>query len=222
MEFKSENNLSTIFLPETVRQSDLHEFHSLVEKAIKANSRFLYVDCGNVMLIDSLLTGALIKALKNTRDNDCSLVLANVSPENRETLEQSSLDKILTIKQNGEIEEADSELGAMFKSEVEGKVVVVTFTGMMNGLDDAAKLKLMIQQYLADYAAIVFDFSEAIYIDSLGVGELVNLHRKIKQADGKLVFCGASEILKDLFKSLGLLQVIPYYNSRAEAIKHFN
>jgi anti-anti-sigma factor len=221
MDFRFERDAAFITLPEFLQQGDLQEFNRLVQDAIKKGAKMLFLDCGLVNLIDSMLTGAMIKALKNTRDNDCSMVLTNVSPQNQETLEQASLDKILTVRKGDAVAEPESELGVTMKAEVRQNVVVILFSGMMNGLHDASELKTMVQNYLPDHGNYIFDFAEAIYIDSLGVGEIVHVHRKIKQADGKLAFCGANEILRDLLKGLGLLQVIPYFRDQEEALRHF-
>jgi anti-anti-sigma factor len=66
--------------------------------------------------------------------------------------------------------------------------------------------------------AWVVDLSKAAYLNSAGLGLLVNVREKVRQAKGKLVLCAMSPQLLALFKSCCLERLFTIAKSRSEAI----
>jgi len=64
----------------------------------------------------------------------------------------------------------------------------------------------------------VVDLSKAAYLNSAGLGLLVNVREKVRQSRGKLVLCGLSAQLLALFRSCCLERLFTVTHTRAEAI----
>lgn len=59
----------------------------------------------------------------------------------------------------------------------------------------------------------IFDFSSCSYIDSSGIGLIVNLHKQEKAAGGKLGILKASPKIKEIFSISNMEKVINLYDS---------
>jgi anti-anti-sigma regulatory factor len=54
---------------------------------------------------------------------------------------------------------------------------------------------------------IVLDFSEVEVVDSLFIGDLIILHKKLQAMGHKLFFRGLNEFLEDIFEKLNLTDI---------------
>ena len=67
----------------------------------------------------------------------------------------------------------------------------------------------------------VVDFQESSYIDSSGLGALVSLSRKIREAGGELRLAGLNEDLRTLFELTKLDTLFQISDTRALALENF-
>jgi len=66
-------------------------------------------------------------------------------------------------------------------------------------------------------ASLIIDMSEVPYIDSAGLGSLVQAYVSYQKAGRPLAFAGANERARTLLKMTNLEQFLPMFASRAEA-----
>ncbi|MEK7673335.1 MAG: STAS domain-containing protein [Patescibacteria group bacterium] len=60
---------------------------------------------------------------------------------------------------------------------------------------------------------LVFDFSELKFINSEGIGYLIEVHTHLVQRGRKLVVFGLLDHVMDVFKTIGIENVIPIYTT---------
>ncbi len=65
---------------------------------------------------------------------------------------------------------------------------------------------------------VVVDFSRSAYIDSSGLGALVSLGKRIREAGGELRLAGLNEDLRTLFELTRLDALFPLFVSREDAL----
>lgn len=65
---------------------------------------------------------------------------------------------------------------------------------------------------------VVVDFTDASYIDSSGLGALVSLSRRLRDAGGDLRLVGLSDELRTLFELTRLDALFPLFATRADAV----
>jgi anti-sigma B factor antagonist len=65
---------------------------------------------------------------------------------------------------------------------------------------------------------VVADFSGSPYIDSSGLGALVSLSRRLRDAGGDLRLVGLNDDLRSLFELTRLDQLFPVYATRDDAL----
>ena len=65
---------------------------------------------------------------------------------------------------------------------------------------------------------VVVDFSRSAYIDSSGLGALVSLGKRIREAGGELRLAALNEDLRTLFELTRLDALFPLYEKREDAL----
>ncbi len=74
---------------------------------------------------------------------------------------------------------------------------------------------LMSENYVSK---IIFDFSRTTFMDSSGIGILLNRYKQMKAGGGVVAFYGASPQIVRILKIGGILSLMPQYESKEEAI----
>ena len=105
-------------------------------------------------------------------------------------------------------------------SDAEG-VTLVRVNGELT-VGNRERFKQVVLQRVADGdRKFVMDFAESSYIDSTGLGSLVSLSRKIREAGGRLRLAGLNEDLRTLFELTKLDTVFEIADTRAAAMADF-
>ena len=66
---------------------------------------------------------------------------------------------------------------------------------------------------------LIIDISDLHYISSGGLGLLLSIHRKVKDAGYKMIICNPSAMVSDLLTTTGMYGVLQVQPSVASAIK---
>jgi anti-sigma B factor antagonist len=100
-------------------------------------------------------------------------------------------------------------------------VLVVTVDGQLI-VGNRQELKQKITDALeAGERKFVIDFTNTGYIDSSGLGVLVSLSRRIREADGEMRLAGLNEDLRTLFELTKLDSLFNIADSSASALAGF-
>jgi len=106
---------------------------------------------------------------------------------------------------------------------VTGDVMVVTVNGdiTLNQGGDVL-LKDKIQSLLQQgHKKLVLDLGGVSYVDSAGLGQLVQIHSTARSNGGSLRIANVTKKLKDLLVVTKLVTVFDSYDSEAEALASF-
>lgn len=60
--------------------------------------------------------------------------------------------------------------------------------------------------------SLIFDFSHLKFINSEGIGYLMEVHTHLVRADKRLVIVGANDHVKDVFSTIGIKEIVPLYS----------
>lgn len=102
-------------------------------------------------------------------------------------------------------------------SDAEG-VTLVRVDGELT-VGNRERFKQVVLQRVSDGdRKFVMDFADSSYIDSTGLGSLVSLSRKIREAGGRLRLAGLNEDLQTLFELTKLDTVFEIADTRAAAM----
>jgi anti-sigma B factor antagonist len=109
------------------------------------------------------------------------------------------------------------------EEKVQGDVAVIKVTGeiTLNQGGDVL-LKDKVQSLLQQgHRKLVMDLGGVSYVDSAGLGQLVQIHATAKNHGGSLRLANVTKRLKDLLVVTKLVTVFDSYESEAEAVASF-
>ncbi|MEO8479797.1 MAG: STAS domain-containing protein [Gemmatimonadota bacterium] len=95
---------------------------------------------------------------------------------------------------------------------VEGQLIVANRQELKQALADALE---------AGARKFVVDFGPTAYIDSSGLGALVSVNKKVREAGGELRLAGLNEDLRSLFELTKLDTLFAISNTAPEALEGF-
>jgi anti-anti-sigma factor len=60
---------------------------------------------------------------------------------------------------------------------------------------------------------LIFDFSKLKFINSEGIGYLMEIHSHLVKKDKKLVIVGPNDHVDDVFKTIGITEIVPVFKN---------
>ncbi len=106
---------------------------------------------------------------------------------------------------------------------IENGIVVLELSGKIMGGPDAATLNEKLHNLVeSGNTRVVADLSNVNWMNSSGLGILINALTTIRNAGGDLKLASITEKIKSLLKITKLLTVFNTYDSTDDAIKSFS
>lgn len=172
----------------------------------------LLFDMKKTTLIDSNGIGLIINLQKELSAKGGKICLASPSPKILTILKLSSLQKIIAIYKN--VEEAELAMGSSkFYKEDRGFYTFIKIPGEFN-LDIVKPLRETVNEVLKrGYENIVFSLEETELMTSVGIGTLMNLHKKLKQKGGSVHLINIPPKIRPLIEATNVLRVLPEYKT---------
>ena len=108
-----------------------------------------------------------------------------------------------------------------FRTSKQNGVTVVDVDGQLI-VGNRQELKDLVQRALeAGERRILIDFSRTGYIDSSGLGALVSISKRIREAGGELRLAGLNDDLRSLFELTKLDTLFQISDTRERALESF-
>jgi anti-sigma B factor antagonist len=103
-----------------------------------------------------------------------------------------------------------------------GEVTVLNLAGRITLGEGTLRLRETIDEILArGRNQILLNFSEVFYVDSAGLGTLVQVNSLVRNAGGKLKLMKLKEITRDLIQITRLYSVFEIFPDEASALDSF-
>jgi anti-sigma B factor antagonist len=100
-------------------------------------------------------------------------------------------------------------------------ILIVDCSGRIVYGEEASLLRSTVKNVLSKNNRIVLDLGDVNYIDSGGLGVLVELRTSAQNAGGAIKLTRVTKHVSDLLQITKLLTVFDVYNSEAEAVESF-
>ena len=84
------------------------------------------------------------------------------------------------------------------------------------------RFQAALAEWLPDHGRVVLDMSRVAFIDSSGVGALVELHRLLKRRGGELRLAGMTHPVATVFELARLYRFIKAYDTVEQAVRSFS
>ena len=99
---------------------------------------------------------------------------------------------------------------------------VFIFAGKIHSSQDSATFLNIINKIIQDKERMLIDMKEVRYVDSLAIGVLSRLVKLTHEGKAFVRFCGASDMLMEIFRTSNLDRMIKIYDSREAALSGWN
>jgi anti-anti-sigma factor len=207
-------------LPEDVLEEYDEELDKVLKNTVALNKYGIVIDLKNTRYLSSFTLRILIKYHKAALSSGRSFSLLNLDAGLKKFLEAARLNSIFHVyaseddlfRHTEDAEEPEApapEAGFTYDVADRGGIVVMRLSGL---LEDVAQLKsfeeAVVNWVKEKKCRFIFNLERLNFIDSLCIGRFVKLNRFLITRGGKLVFCSASEMVRDFFNVLGLNHVL--------------
>jgi anti-sigma B factor antagonist len=220
-----EGNVCIIKLPQYFSAGAVKEMVQLAREALGNKRSGIVVDFTSTEMIDSAGIGTLVSLAKDTKASGTSLTLRSLNEELYQLFLDTDLDKIFTIETatgthaaSINLFEQSAEIRLDIRHESRGAAHILHLGGIMNHPQGSRYFKQEFLLALADSKRIVLDLEELTFFDSLSVSDILTMNKLLKETGGNLRICGANYIVNDLFSTLNIDQVVPFYDKLSEAL----
>jgi anti-sigma B factor antagonist len=103
---------------------------------------------------------------------------------------------------------------------VSGIVVILEPSGALTFADGQVALNERIRSLVdRGHRQVVINLAGVEYVDSAGLGELVNAQAILSKAGGRLRLAGATQRVRELLSVTRLLTVLQAFDTEAEAVR---
>jgi anti-sigma B factor antagonist len=103
-----------------------------------------------------------------------------------------------------------------------GQVTVIDMGGRITLGDGSALLRTTVRKLLEENRTrILINLADVDYIDSSGIGELVQAYTSVKNRGGELKLLHLTKKVKDLLQITKLFTVFDVYENEASAVRSF-
>lgn len=105
-------------------------------------------------------------------------------------------------------------------SELENNNQIISFDGEFDKAghsEIAAELDKAVKDFQG--TNLIFDFTRLKFINSEGIGYLMEIHTHLIKLDKKLVIVGLNSHVRDVFKTIGINEIIPVYETADDFLK---
>lgn len=111
------------------------------------------------------------------------------------------------------------------ETKMENKILIIFVSGQVVG-DASLKLRDDINHSIAqlpdqENVKLIIDLHGVSMIDCSGLGVIGNVDTTIKKMRGKIIFCGLTKGMNNLFKITKLSRILTVHNNVDEAIASF-
>ncbi len=106
-----------------------------------------------------------------------------------------------------------------FLYEAKGRVLVIRLPRELDH-HNSRNLRYETDLLLAEnyVSRIVFDFSRTVFMDSSGVGILLNRYKQMQRSGGSMAICGAKAPIRRLLAIGGVANLVPQYDTKEAAM----
>jgi anti-anti-sigma factor len=106
--------------------------------------------------------------------------------------------------------------------EEKGDVIVLRVQGRVDAASSPQLEKIINSIIDTGHFKILLNMEKVDYLSSAGMRLMLSMLKKLKQLAGKFAACNLTEDVMDVIKMAGFQNVIEFYTSEEEGLRHFN
>jgi len=105
---------------------------------------------------------------------------------------------------------------------VEPDIAILEMSGRITMGNDSLQVEWNSKQLIADnHKKLVFDLTNVSHVDSTGIGIIVMVAGRMKEAGGQLRLAGASEHVEKMLRLTSIDKIVGLYPTTNSAVQNF-
>jgi len=183
----------------------------------------IVLDLSETVMMDSSGIGVLVFMYKELTAKSKALILKKPQRDIYNILIETGIDRLFDMEMSSGVRKANAELGELdtalnVTEEMAGEVCVLCLSGVMNYPAGSMYFKKNMFLALSESKRILLDFKDLAFFDSLSVGSILRLSRLLTDNGGSLRVCNANQVIRGVFESLGIDSIVPFFDTREDAL----
>jgi len=219
----SKDGVCTFVMPERFGADIPREVINELQELPNNDCRCVVLDMSETVSIDSSGIGLLVYLYKELTAKSKALVLRRPHRNIYSLLMETGIDRLFDVELSSGVKKADADLGDLnvqlqMDADMAGNVCVISLKGVMNYPAGSMVFKKNMFLTLASGNKVLLDFSELAFFDSLSVGAVLRLSRLMIDSGGSMRICCANHVVRNVFESLGVDAIIPFFDTKEAAL----
>lgn len=192
------------------------DLREATDKALSSGQTRIGFDLSKVVSLDSSSLGLLLGLHKRLTAKGGEVILLGISAQIRPAINAANLLNHITYfasPEDAEVESAQPEL------DIEERATYLLIgappefrAGTIHPIREAVRTALD-----KGHSNIVFDLASTSFMDSVALGLLMNVHKRLMEREGGVGIVGGMPEIKRLLEATNISRVIPQYGSVEEA-----
>lgn len=186
-------------------------------------------DLTNCKFMDSSAIGALVMFNSKCHLHGARVILKDPGTSLSLLIKETGLDRVFTIEKAGFVKDPDIDFFDIavntklcIEKECFGTGCLFKMSGFMDFPSGSAYFKQQTLIAMAQYKKIVVDIEKLVLIDSLSIGAILNMNDLLWRTGGEFCLCGANPLVKDMFFTLGINEIVKFFDNRQNALENWN
>jgi anti-anti-sigma factor len=219
----SKLKLFTFVLPERFNSQTPRNIIAELQALPDGDWDCVVLDMSDTTFIDSSGIGVLVFLYKEFTAKSKSLILKKPQRNIYSLFVETGIDKLFDMELSSGIKRAEAPLTNLdvqleIGEETIGDVAVISLSGVMNYPAGSSMFQKNMFLTLASSCKVLLDFKDLAFFDSLSVGSVLRVSRLLTDNNGEMRICGANHVVSNVFESLGIDALVPFYDTREEAL----
>ncbi|MCL2183561.1 MAG: STAS domain-containing protein [Chitinispirillia bacterium] len=226
MDENLKESVCTFKLPERFTADTPRNIISELQDLPECDSSCVVLDMSATTSMDSAGIGVLVFLYKELTAKSKALVLRRPHRNIYGLLMETGIDRLFDVELSSGLKKADAGLSDLnvqlqMDAEMQGDICVIALKGVMNYPSGSMTFKKNMFLTLAAGNKVLLDFKELAFFDSLSVGSVLRLSRLMIDSGGSMRICCANHVVRNVFESLGVDAIIPFYDTKEAALDNW-
>lgn len=186
-----------------------------IRDALKEGRPHMLIDMKKTTLIDSSAIGILVTLHKNLEPRGGGVSLCSISPKVSTALNTANLGRVLKMYKSPE--EAGKKIGSPIEVEERGLYFLIRLKTDLKLITVASIREVVEEAFGIGHKNIAFDLRQANTIDSVGIGVLINLYKKVKVKRGGVYLIAVQPTVQAALEAVKVSSLLKQFESVEEA-----
>ncbi len=187
------------------------------DKIVGKGEKRVGFDLSNTLSLDSGSIGLILGLYKRLKGQGGEVLLVGISSQVRPAIDAAGLLRQVTYYATAEDAELEEEEKSPIDQEERATYLLLRIPAEFKASTIHPVREAVRKALDAGHSNIAFQLENASYMDSVAIGLLMNVHKRLRQREGSVSLISVSPEIKRLLDTTNVSRVLPQYATIEEA-----